>query len=235
MKKIVKSIVAVALAGAALVSLPAAAFAGSKARTTCSESFAEWHQSLAQPPGGYVTVDFGVNGVDYTTTAWNSPGFIGLGARFEGTTYRIYWHAADGTVLTTKGKGVAVVIEDCPTTTTTIGDTTTIAETTTTAAATTTTVGGATTTGAPPTSTPAASTTIVESGSNLPPTTVASDSNGPVPSTTRPGGPTPTDILPETGPGSASSSTIVAVVALSLGFTLLGLTRRRPRLAQRRN
>jgi LPXTG-motif cell wall-anchored protein len=229
MKKIVKSMAAVVIAGSALISLPSSAFAGSKARTTCSESFAEWHQSLAQPPGGYVTVDIGVNGVDYTTTAWNSPGFIGLGARFEGTTYRIYWHAADGTVLTTKGKGVAVVIEDCPTTTTTI------AATTTTAAATTTTAAEATTTAGPTTSTTATATTTVESGSNGPTTTVASDSKGPVPSTTRPGGPTPTDILPETGPGSASSSTIVAVIALCLGFTLLGLTRRRPRLAQHRS
>ena len=235
MKKILKSAAAVAIAGAALVALPATAFAGSKARTTCSESFAEWHQSLAQPAGGYVTVDIGVNGVDYTTTAWNSPGFVGLGARFEGTTYRIYWHSADGTIVATKGKGVAVVIEDCPTTTTTIAETTTtIAATTTTAAATTTTVGGATTTG-PTITTAAATTTTVESGSNGPTTTVASGSKGPVPSTTRPGGPTPTDILPETGPGSASASTIVAVIALCLGFTLLGLTRRRPRLAQRRS
>ncbi len=226
MKKIVKSAAAIIAAGTALVSLPASAFAGSKARTTCSESFAEWHQSLAQPPGGYVTVDIGVNGVDYTTTEWNSPGFIGLGARFEGTTYRIYWHAADGTVLTTKGKGVAVVVEDCPTTTTVVATTTTVAATTTTAAATTTTAATATTAG-PATSTTAATTTTVDSLSNGPTTTIASDSNGPVPSTTRPG-PSPTDILPETGPGSASSSTIAAVVALCLGLTLLAVTRRRP-------
>ena len=234
MKKIVKSMAAVTVAAAALVGLPATAFAGSKARTTCSESFAEWHQSLAQPPGGYVTVDFGVNGVDYTTTHWNSPGFIGLGARFEGTTYRIYWHSADGTIVATKGKGVAVVVEDCPTTTTTVGPTTTAADTTTTGAETTTT-GATLTTPVPTTTGPVDPTTTVDSGSNQPTTTNASGSRGPVPSTSRPDGPTPTDILPETGPGSADSSAIVAVIALCLGFTLLALTRRRPRMAPHRN
>ncbi len=220
MRRIIRTTATLAIGLGALLSLPTAAFAGSKARTTCTESFAEWHQAMAQPAGGYVTIDFGLDGVDYTTTVWQQPKLIGLGARFEGATYRIYWHTADGTVVATKGKGVAVVIEPCATTTTTVGDTTTTAAPPITEPA--------TTTAAPPTADPTTSTTVL-ADSNRPTTTVASDSNGPVPSTTRPAGPSPSDVLPETGPVAASSATMLAVVAICLGMTMLTLARRRPR------
>ncbi len=113
----------IAATGAAMA-LPTAAFAGSKGQSNCAESFAKWHVSIEQPEGGYVTIDFGRDGVDYTTTTWQVSEMTPLGARFAGTTIRVQWHDADGTVLREKGNGVAVSIQECPTTPTTIPPTT---------------------------------------------------------------------------------------------------------------
>ncbi len=213
-----------------LVGLPSPAFAGSGAATTCAESFARWHLDIAQPPGGYVTIDFGVDGVDYTTTVWNS-GLVGLGGRFPGTIYRIYWHSADGTVLATKGKGVAVIIESCPVDTTVPTTTPDTVPTTpdtvpTTPATVPTTIPG------DPTTTPAGNPTttaspVVTSAGTIPPVSIVRALDPTVPSP----GPSPTDRLPETGPVSTRSTTTVAVVMLCLGMALLAATRRRVRPA----
>jgi hypothetical protein len=139
-KRILPAAIIVATGGA--MALPAAAFAGSKGQSNCAESFAKWHVSIEQPEGGYVTIDFGRDGVDYTTTVWQVSEMTPLGARFPGKTIRVLWHDADGTVLREKGNGVAVSIQECPSTPTTAppttqppaAPTTTIPEVTTTAA-----------------------------------------------------------------------------------------------------
>ncbi len=116
-KRILPAAIIVATGGA--MTLPTAAFAGSKGQSNCTESFANWHVSIEQPEGGYVTIDFGRDGVDYTTTVWQVSGMTPLGARFPGATIRVQWHDADGTVLREKGNGVAVAIQECPSTPTT--------------------------------------------------------------------------------------------------------------------
>ncbi len=138
-------------ATAVALALPTAAYAGSKGRSSCSESFAKWHVSIEQPEGGYVTIDFGRDGVDYTTTVWQVTEMTPLGALFPGTTIRVLWHAADGTVLREKGNGVPISVEDCSTTPTTTP-----------------------TTAAPTTQPPASPTTVAEVTTTMPvPTTVA--------------------------------------------------------------
>ena len=154
---------AIIVATGVAMALPTAAFAGSKGQSNCTESFAKWHVSIEQPEGGFVTIDFGRDGVDYTTTVWQVSEMTPLGARFSGSTIRVLWHDADGNVLREKGNGVAVSIQECPSTPTTAPPTTQPP-----AAPTTTLPEVTTTVGVPTTEVP----TTVEQPTTLAPTTV---------------------------------------------------------------
>jgi hypothetical protein len=106
--------------GAWLVS-PLRSDAGTRGHTTCTESFLRWHTDVAPVDGGYVTVDFGRDGVDYTTTVWVSAGVVELGARYAGASVEIAWHGPAGEQLDVKGNGVEIPVAVCdppPTTTT---------------------------------------------------------------------------------------------------------------------
>ncbi len=100
-------------ATAAMFAVPTAAFAGTRGHSTCTESFARWHTDLEPIPGGYVTIDFGRDGVDYTTTTWETTSVIGLGELFAGNTIRVQWHAEDGTIIGEKGNGVVIEVDNC--------------------------------------------------------------------------------------------------------------------------
>lgn len=223
---------------AALLALPGVAFAGTKAHSTCTESFARWHNpDIPQPEGGYVTIDFGNDGVDYTTTKWESDKLVGLGSLFPGNTIRIRWYDGSGTLLKTSGNGVAVTHDECSNpTTTTEAPTTTAAPTTTTAAPTTTeapttvpvTDPAPTTDPAPvtdPAPTTAVPSTTVVQVPDAPPTVP-----GTSPATTRvqQAAPTvPTSGLPITGPTEQRNAALGGVAALLTGLFMVRVARRR--------
>ena len=112
--------VTIVTATAAMLAVPTAAFAGTRGHSTCTESFLRWHTDLEPIEGGYVTIDFGRDGVDYTTTKWETTSVVGLGALFSGSTIRVQWHAADGTVIGEKGNGVVIEVDHCTPTETTV-------------------------------------------------------------------------------------------------------------------
>ncbi len=220
------------IASGAALAFPSAAFAGSRGMTNCSESFAKWHVSIEQPEGGYVTLDFGRDGVDYTTTVWQVTEMTPLGARFPGTTIRVLWHAADGTVLREKGNGVPVSVQDCGTTSTTQppAPTTTIPAETTTAPPTTvpeTTVPSTTT----PEPVTVVETTVPGPADTLPPPRPGKLTNDTSRRTTVPvtNLVVTTFLLPATGPDQAGPTAALGTATLALGLALTALTRRTSR------
>ncbi len=112
--------VTIVTATAAMLAVPTAAFAGTRGHSTCNESFLRWHTEIEPIEGGYVTIDFGRDGVDYTTTKWGTTSVVGLGELFPGKTVRVQWHAADGTVVGEKGNGVVIEVDHCSPSETTV-------------------------------------------------------------------------------------------------------------------
>ena len=225
-----KVLPATVTAALAVFAFPLAAHAGSGAKTTCSESFAKWHfLSTEQPVGGYVTVDIGRNGVDYTTDVWNQTTFVSIGGPFEGSTLLVQWHTADGAVIKEKGKGVAVAMGSCTVVSTTTPEPPTTIDVTTTVPITT----------VPPT-TPATTVpvetvpvTVVPSTdgptTTLPPSRPQRVTNDRSVDSTSPVSPATTTgfLLPATGPQQAAGTAVLGALTLALGSMLLAVSRRR--------
>ena len=238
MKRSIRHAALIATTAAVVIGAPTAAFAGTRAQTSCTESFARWHTDLEQPEGGYVTIDFGRDGVDYTTYIWQSLSMVGVGGPYKGTTIRVIWHAADGTKLGEKGNGVSVEVDSCsPTTdvipseappTTLESSATEVPVATTEPAPVTTEAAPAVTEAAPTVTEPAVTEPAVTEQAVVPPTVAIVHADLPATTVVAPAAvpATVAAVLPATG-APQRAAVLAGMITLLSGFVLVGTSRRR--------